>query len=237
MDFGSRPPDERDIVKLFQNLRKFLEYRDVTSASYRLVSAFHSQLDRNAQLFHFGFPDDWVKLYDDNLQFRRHDPVADFIMGVGHYMTWQQAIDAQELTEGQQEFVRQMHAHGVIDGVALPLYGPRGREAYSTYSFGRHIIQGDQSVIDEINAYFEQFHTQVILLSEREWQGIIGLSPRENEVLMWMARGKSNGDIAVILDIAPNTVATHVKRLFRKLRVNDRMAATLKGLQYGIVQM
>ena len=79
MDLKLGPPAEGDIVRLFEELKTFLENRQVVSASYRLVSAFHSQLDKSAQLFHFGFREEWVKLYDDNHDFRQHDPLADFI--------------------------------------------------------------------------------------------------------------------------------------------------------------
>lgn len=231
------PPIGGDIATLFYEAEAFLRKRGAISASYRFVPAYRSQLDSTGELFHFGFPDSWVELYDKNLAFRQHDPIADFIMGVGHYMSWKQAIAVQTLSPEQEEFVRQMTAHGLIDGIALPLYGPRGREAYSTYSFGREITPEDTDNIEKINAYAKKFHAEVVLMTERRWRSIVGLSKRENEVLMWIARGKSNTDIATILGVSPSTVITHVRRLYKKLDVNDRMTATLKGLQYGVVRI
>src|SRR5438477_10146920 len=51
------------------------------------------------------------------------------------------------------------------------------------------------------------------------------LTPREREVLFWLARGKSNAEIATILDIATSTVGKHLERIYQKLGVENRTAA------------
>ena len=53
----------------------------------------------------------------------------------------------------------------------------------------------------------------------------LGLSPREAEVLVWVARGKSNAEIAAALGISTPTVKKHMERIFRKLGVRNRLAA------------
>jgi DNA-binding response OmpR family regulator/DNA-binding CsgD family transcriptional regulator len=57
------------------------------------------------------------------------------------------------------------------------------------------------------------------------------LTLREAEVLSWIARGKSNGDIAEILCISPRTVHKHLERVFAKLGVDSRSSATSVALQ------
>ncbi len=56
-----------------------------------------------------------------------------------------------------------------------------------------------------------------------------GLSPREAEVLAWLANGKSNPEIAAILGIALPTVKTHLARVFDKLGVANRHSALLRA--------
>ena len=51
------------------------------------------------------------------------------------------------------------------------------------------------------------------------------LTPREREVLFWLARGKSNAEIATILGIKPATVGKHLERIYPKLGVENRAAA------------
>jgi DNA-binding NarL/FixJ family response regulator len=59
----------------------------------------------------------------------------------------------------------------------------------------------------------------------------LGLTPREAEVLLWVAQGKSNADIAIILGCAENTVKVHLARVFEKLGFENRNAATVRALE------
>jgi DNA-binding CsgD family transcriptional regulator len=52
-----------------------------------------------------------------------------------------------------------------------------------------------------------------------------GLTPREAEVLMWVARGKTSGEIATILGTKPATVSKHLDHIYQKLGVENRTAA------------
>lgn len=51
------------------------------------------------------------------------------------------------------------------------------------------------------------------------------LTARESEVLLWVARGKTNRDIADILGMSPRTVNKHLEHIFEKLGVETRTAA------------
>jgi len=51
------------------------------------------------------------------------------------------------------------------------------------------------------------------------------VTDREAEVLLWIARGKSNRDIAEILDLSPRTVNKHLEQIYAKLGVENRASA------------
>ncbi|XAH23938.1 response regulator [Xylophilus sp. GW821-FHT01B05] len=53
----------------------------------------------------------------------------------------------------------------------------------------------------------------------------VPLTPREAEVLSWLAKGKTNRDIADILGMSPRTVNKHLEHIFEKLGVETRTAA------------
>ena len=55
--------------------------------------------------------------------------------------------------------------------------------------------------------------------------GNAALTPRETEVLSWVAKGKTNRDIADILGMSPRTVDKHLEHVFEKLGVETRAAA------------
>jgi DNA-binding CsgD family transcriptional regulator len=58
-----------------------------------------------------------------------------------------------------------------------------------------------------------------------------GLTPREAEVLGWVAQGKSNGEIATILGARPRTVGKHLERILAKLGVETRTAAAVRAVE------
>ncbi len=54
-----------------------------------------------------------------------------------------------------------------------------------------------------------------------------GLSEREAEVLGWVAMGKANSEIGMILSISPRTVSKHLEHVYVKLGVETRTAAVV----------
>jgi DNA-binding NarL/FixJ family response regulator len=63
----------------------------------------------------------------------------------------------------------------------------------------------------------------------------LGISPRELAVLQALSAGLSNKEIARELGVSPNTIKTHVTRLFEKLDAHRRTDAINKARQLGIV--
>ena len=71
-------------------------------------------------------------------------------------------------------------------------------------------------ILDLMAATTEDSHSRVATAS---------LTPRETEVLSWVAKGKTNRDIAEILGMSPRTVNKHLEHVFEKLGVETRSAA------------
>ena len=63
------------------------------------------------------------------------------------------------------------------------------------------------------------------------------LTNRERGILQMLVQGESNREIASSLGISDETVRTHLRSVFRKLRVHDRKEAAVCAVRYGIVQV
>jgi len=95
------------------------------------------------------------------------------------------------------------------------------------------IDRGDRQLVVRLMSADTQ---SVLVLSERcsgprpEDLAPLGLSPRETEVLAWVAEGKTNPEIAAILTASARTIDKHLERIFRKLGVETRTAAAARAL-------
>ncbi|MBV8351232.1 MAG: response regulator transcription factor [Verrucomicrobia bacterium] len=67
--------------------------------------------------------------------------------------------------------------------------------------------------------------------SARPLEEVLGLTPRVAETLLWLAQGKTNGEIAMILGNSESTVKKHVLEIFERLGVETRTAASLRALE------
>ena len=63
----------------------------------------------------------------------------------------------------------------------------------------------------------------------------VRLTPREAEVLLMLARGRTYVQVADELGVSLNTVASHIKNLYRKLGVRSARAAVWKGFELRLL--
>ena len=75
------------------------------------------------------------------------------------------------------------------------------------------------------------------LMGKMRSPGEESLSPREIEVLLLVARGATNQDVAEKLHISKATVKSHLLQIYQKLGVSDRTAAATTALERGIIRL
>ncbi len=82
----------------------------------------------------------------------------------------------------------------------------------------------------------ETFRARPEASASRDVSELDDLTEREREVLVLMARGMTNGDVAAHLFLSEGTVKTHVKRIFSKLGLHDRTQAVILAYEVGLVR-
>jgi DNA-binding CsgD family transcriptional regulator len=115
--------------------------------------------------------------------------------------------------------------------------GTYGGPALASLSFSRperarDFSERDRRMLNLLRPHFEQARANL----ERETASratrsdvmrTSGLTPRETEIAVWLAKGKSNQEIAAILGAPVRTVEKHVERILAKLGVENRAAAAV----------
>ena len=123
-------------------------------------------------------------------------------------------IDRSRLPPSVDDWLRR---HGGATGVSLTPLQPLVAEG-----------DGRRLTIQIVRSHGSVF----LLLSERKLRinpadiASLGLSRRETEVLAWLVQGKSNAEIAGILGLSPVTIKHCLERIYGKLDVGTRAAAT-----------
>ncbi len=88
-----------------------------------------------------------------------------------------------------------------------------------------------QAMQDKLEAVASQVGFNPDYSSHEPLQRHFKLTAREAEVLLWVAQGKSNGDVAMILGMSEKTVKQHLGSVFQKIGVEGRNAAALQAVE------
>lgn len=133
------------------------------------------------------------------------------------------------------EIMSGARARGVEDQLMVPVYGPFMKNGAVTFAFPRKLDESRDRFLVQLETAAYTFHNRTVrhFASEKEDSH---LSKRENEVLKWIARGKTNSEIATILNIRSASVNTYIKRIFEKMNVHDRVSAAVQGIQKQIIR-
>ncbi len=68
---------------------------------------------------------------------------------------------------------------------------------------------------------------------ERRGFAALPITAREQEVLSWLAAGKTDKDISDILGTSPRTIQKHLQHIYEKLGVETRTAAVVRAMELG----
>jgi DNA-binding CsgD family transcriptional regulator len=118
---------------------------------------------------------------------------------------------------------------GIEHQMRLWLSAPPGVARYfyvSRRQADGDFIEGDRDLFELLRPFLDALRERFDAHAH-ETNGS-GLTDREAEILAWVARGKTNREIAGLLVVSPHTVRKHLEHAFKKLRVHTRAAAVAR---------
>jgi DNA-binding CsgD family transcriptional regulator len=137
----------------------------------------------------------------------------------------------------EREHLDAYRAGGITNGLGLQAFGPKGRNGIFAIDLAPDVRRLAPEVMASLRWACQAMHLRYCELLLRELGEVPVLSSRELEVLTWVAHGKTNALIAEILGISAHTVDAHLRRVYLKLGVADRISAALRGLGFGLISL
>lgn len=181
-------------------------------------------------IFADGFPDEWVTHYAEQ-RYDECDPIVKKALNSTSAFWWS-SIYEEDHSGREAEYLADLKAQGFGDGLAVPVFGPNDRNGYVALGVGRDEKIFDAVDIARLQAFCNAAHLHYCDLTERQRERI-ALSPREHQTMKFVARGMTVQAIAERMNVKPNTIDTNLRRIYDKLEVHSRVAATLRCLALG----
>ncbi|MBP2236135.1 LuxR family quorum-sensing system transcriptional regulator CciR [Sinorhizobium kostiense] len=221
--------------QLFDLLSAFALQYECPWVAYSSHSADQILKSRRAPSL-MSYPDEWQEHYV-RTGYDSIDPIIKRSRKELGAFRWSEVYNGVSTTEAERRFFDEAATFGLKSGISVPLHGPGG--GFSIMSFARPSCRELQNqTITYLQVAALHFHLRLArIVNSRCIQKAPNLSLREQECLLWAARGKSSWDIGVILGISENTVNFHMKKVLRKLDVTSRTVAAIKAATLGIIEL
>jgi DNA-binding NarL/FixJ family response regulator len=100
----------------------------------------------------------------------------------------------------------------------------------------RTVVDGEALLAPEVTRRLIEEFVRRPPPGEPDRERLAGLTDRELEVLLLIARGRSNAEVAQELYLSGATVKTHVNRILSKLDARDRVQAVIAAYELGVVR-
>ena len=104
----------------------------------------------------------------------------------------------------------------------------------------RRVAHGEHPIDESITARPSVANKILRQFQELSWQseGVTSpITPRETEILSYIAQGYLNKQIAIDLDISEQTIKNHVTSILRKLNANARTEAVVIAIKQGLISI
>lgn len=181
-----------------------------------------------------GYPEKLIKTYQREKLYLI-DPFPAHVTRHKSTLRISEIAQQAKLSRAETDYIDRMKKMGITDGLIIPTFGMDLRIVKFVLGQVTDFSVIENANLLEFTVTLQMAHRRLDELARQDEPIRRRLPRREVEILHWIAKGKTNAEIAAILGVAAPTVATHIARMFQKLDVNDRAALAVKGFRYGII--
>lgn len=224
-------------IKATKSVREFERvFLDVVSEigyRYFVISGIPGNGENLADLLVVAHvPDAWRNIYFAS-NYIEIDPVARRCAVAPEPFFWTEVITELERDSPEHALMRRAEEHGLINGVCFPVHGVNGLEAGVSLSGKSGAL--NPSDMRNLHLFSLYAFNRLKSIARGSAISVPSLTKREREILLWSAFGKTNRQVADILFLSEETVATHMKNIIKKLSAQNKAEAIAVALRAGLI--
>ena len=188
----------------------------------------------NPGLLLHDYPDEWAKVYV-GFDLAGQDPVRRACDKSFVGFAWGSLGELIPLTRGDRQMLAVGRECGIGDGYTVPRHLPGLARGTCTFA-----VCPDRDLPHSRFAVAEMVGTLALscalgLGSAQSEESVPVLSDRQRECLLWVARGKTSAETAIILGIATETVIQHLKMARERYQVHCKQSLIVSALFDGLI--
>lgn len=227
------PPSAEELFERFRSVVLEWGYDRVAYADF---GRFLDPVLAAAQATHatVSYSREWMQHYVAE-GYQEHDTLFSLAACNTRPIDWDEGVRIAR-TRRQKAVFQDARDAGHFHGITVPFHGPRGFVGSLSLCTSGNRSDTYRS-LPQIAALCGEFRALYDLLNP----GLESLVPpphlgkREQEVLMWIARGKTNSVIGDIMGITERSVETYIRRIFDKLNVQGRIPCVVVASRFGLI--
>ncbi len=182
-------------------------------------------------------PAEYVERYAEK-NYVIHDPVVKELRRTMRPYSWGDVREGRDLKKAERTIIDEGREFDAHDGLIIPIVSLSGSRAlFSPCGRDPDLTPRARAALEIIGIYSHQALTRAILQRQREEAPHTPLTPREREILQWVAVGKTDEEIADILAISTTTVTSHVENAKQKLDAFRRTYAVVQAIRLGEISL
>lgn len=183
------------------------------------------------------YPEEFVSHYQAQ-NYGTHDMVGRYATNANLPFSWQSIGARYPITHQQKIIFHDSASVGIKEGASVPIHGPNltkatfsvagdlpTEEFKELFAFHRH----------EIHLLATGAHERLMMLGLGNLDPIKPLTSRETEVILWISRGLTYGQIGERLGIQDDTIKKHMQSIFEKLGATNGPHAAAVAIIHGLI--
>jgi LuxR family transcriptional regulator, quorum-sensing system regulator BjaR1 len=182
-------------------------------------------------------PQDYIDRYSEK-NYILHDPVVTEFRRNIHPYSWSDIRARRDLKKNEKAIIDEAREWGARDGFMVPIVTRSGSiSGFCPCGFEPNLSSRARAALEIIAIYSDHALRRALRDVQRAEIAHTPLTPREREIMQWVAAGKTDDEIGEILTLGTSTVASHIENAKRKLDTFRRTHAVAQAIRLGEISL